>query len=227
MCKAVDKEMRDFDAHLVEKTKNAAAPVLLIMQITVGIITISDRATTGEYEDLGGPALKEAAGKSGLVGPLRSGRARMNLERIQETIAFVFESGLRSYSHDRRNRNRRARRHAGSDSRNHARGTSRLRRNDAQRIDEDHAERNSVAQSRGGRRSLACHRAAGQTKRRGRMSGIRARRNSARGRARATRADFVLTLHETSGTKSPSRNLLQVLCDPLRRCVKNQSRDQR
>ena len=37
----------------------------LIMQITVGIITISDRATAGEYEDLGGPALKEAAEKSG------------------------------------------------------------------------------------------------------------------------------------------------------------------
>lgn len=31
------------------------------MQITVGIITISDRASRGEYDDLGGPALKEAA----------------------------------------------------------------------------------------------------------------------------------------------------------------------
>jgi molybdopterin adenylyltransferase len=31
------------------------------MQITVGIITISDRATAGDYADLGGPALKEAA----------------------------------------------------------------------------------------------------------------------------------------------------------------------
>ena len=35
------------------------------MQITVGIITISDRATAGEYSDLGGPALKEAAEKYG------------------------------------------------------------------------------------------------------------------------------------------------------------------
>ena len=35
------------------------------MQITVGIITISDRATTGEYEDLGGPALKDVAEKAG------------------------------------------------------------------------------------------------------------------------------------------------------------------
>lgn len=31
------------------------------MQIHVGIITISDRASRGQYEDLGGPALKQAA----------------------------------------------------------------------------------------------------------------------------------------------------------------------
>lgn len=31
------------------------------MQIHVGIITVSDRASRGEYDDLGGPALKEAA----------------------------------------------------------------------------------------------------------------------------------------------------------------------
>src|SRR5207237_9664205 len=31
------------------------------MQIPVGIITISDRASRGEYDDLGGPALKKAA----------------------------------------------------------------------------------------------------------------------------------------------------------------------
>ena len=35
------------------------------MQITVGIITVSDRASRGEYHDLGGPALKEAAVKNG------------------------------------------------------------------------------------------------------------------------------------------------------------------
>jgi molybdopterin adenylyltransferase len=29
--------------------------------ITVGVITISDRASQGEYEDLGGPAVREAA----------------------------------------------------------------------------------------------------------------------------------------------------------------------
>jgi molybdopterin adenylyltransferase len=31
------------------------------MQIQAGIITISDRASRGEYDDLGGPALKKAA----------------------------------------------------------------------------------------------------------------------------------------------------------------------
>ena len=35
------------------------------MQIAVGIITVSDRATAGAYDDLGGPALKEAAQKYG------------------------------------------------------------------------------------------------------------------------------------------------------------------
>ena len=35
------------------------------MAITVGIITISDRATSGEYDDLGGPALKAAAEANG------------------------------------------------------------------------------------------------------------------------------------------------------------------
>ena len=35
------------------------------MQISVGIITISDRASAGEYKDLGGPVLKVAAEKAG------------------------------------------------------------------------------------------------------------------------------------------------------------------
>ncbi len=33
--------------------------------IVCGIITISDRASTGDYEDLGGPALKDVAQKNG------------------------------------------------------------------------------------------------------------------------------------------------------------------
>jgi len=35
------------------------------MQINVGILTISDRASKGEYDDLGGPALKTAAAGHG------------------------------------------------------------------------------------------------------------------------------------------------------------------
>ena len=31
------------------------------MDISVGIITVSDRASKGLYDDLGGPALKQAA----------------------------------------------------------------------------------------------------------------------------------------------------------------------
>src|SRR5215469_4825471 len=35
------------------------------MQIQVGIITISDRASAGDYDDLGGPALREMADNAG------------------------------------------------------------------------------------------------------------------------------------------------------------------
>jgi molybdopterin adenylyltransferase len=35
------------------------------MQIQTGIVTISDRASKGLYDDLGGPALKKAAGENG------------------------------------------------------------------------------------------------------------------------------------------------------------------
>ena len=35
------------------------------MQIVCGIITVSDRASAGDYEDLGGPTLKEVAQKNG------------------------------------------------------------------------------------------------------------------------------------------------------------------
>jgi len=55
------------------------------MAIIVGIITVSDRASVGDYQDLGGPALKDAAGKLGwtvqseVIVP-------DELPRIQETI---------------------------------------------------------------------------------------------------------------------------------------------
>ena len=62
------------------------------MQITVGIITISDRATTGEYEDLGGPALKDAAEKAGWS-VLCEAIVPDNLERIQETLRSFSNQG--------------------------------------------------------------------------------------------------------------------------------------
>lgn len=40
------------------------------MQIQVGIITVSDRASRGQYDDLGGPALKQAA--TGYGWPVRA-----------------------------------------------------------------------------------------------------------------------------------------------------------
>jgi molybdopterin adenylyltransferase len=71
----------------MEEKEHAAAPPprRSNAEITVGIITISDRASAGDYADLGGPALKEAAEKAGW-----SVRAEAIVpdekSRIQETI---------------------------------------------------------------------------------------------------------------------------------------------
>ena len=45
-------------ASLIRRPFLATIP---LMDLKVGIITISDRASQGLYDDLGGPALKEAA----------------------------------------------------------------------------------------------------------------------------------------------------------------------
>jgi molybdopterin adenylyltransferase len=63
-----------------------------MMQITVGIITVSDRATSGEYEDLGGPAVKEAAEKYGWQ-VLSEAIVPDDAARIQETIRAFSEQG--------------------------------------------------------------------------------------------------------------------------------------
>jgi molybdopterin adenylyltransferase len=55
------------------------------MQIQVGIITISDRASTGAYEDLGGPALKKVAQDAGW-NVLGEAVIPDDAARIQETI---------------------------------------------------------------------------------------------------------------------------------------------
>ena len=62
------------------------------MQIVVGIITISDRASAGEYKDLGGPALKEAAQEAGWQ-VLSEAIVKDNAERIQETIRSFSQQG--------------------------------------------------------------------------------------------------------------------------------------
>ncbi|PYK37661.1 MAG: molybdenum cofactor biosynthesis protein [Verrucomicrobia bacterium] len=62
------------------------------MQLTVGIITISDRASAGEYVDLGGPALKETAQKEGWQ-VLCEAVVPDEAARIQETIRSFSQQG--------------------------------------------------------------------------------------------------------------------------------------
>src|SRR5688572_28790294 len=60
------------------------------MQIQTGIITISDRAARGQYDDLGGPALKQAAAGYGwqIGGEALVPDAKREIQRaIRELIA--------------------------------------------------------------------------------------------------------------------------------------------
>ena len=61
-------------------------------QITVGIVTISDRASAGEYDDLGGPALKQLAHKMGWH-VLAEAIVPDKMTRIQETIRSFGKQG--------------------------------------------------------------------------------------------------------------------------------------
>jgi len=61
-------------------------------QITVGIITISDRASAGDYDDLGGPALKQVAHKIGWH-VLAEAIVPDEMTRIQETIRSFARQG--------------------------------------------------------------------------------------------------------------------------------------
>jgi molybdopterin adenylyltransferase len=62
------------------------------MQITVGIITISDRASAGDYKDLGGPALKDETHKAGWQ-LLAEAIVPDDLKRIRETIRSFAQQG--------------------------------------------------------------------------------------------------------------------------------------
>ena len=72
----------------------------MVMQINVGIITISDRASRGLYDDLGGPALKKAAEGYGwkvvdqaLVPDGREDIQRAIREQIQRGCQLVLTTG--------------------------------------------------------------------------------------------------------------------------------------
>jgi molybdopterin adenylyltransferase len=62
------------------------------MQIQVGIITISDRASAGDYKDLGGPALKDEAHKAGWQ-VLAEAIVPDDAARIQEAIRSFSKQG--------------------------------------------------------------------------------------------------------------------------------------
>jgi molybdopterin adenylyltransferase len=62
------------------------------MQIVCGIITISDRASAGQYHDLGGPALKKAAEEAGWQ-VLAEAIVPDTISRIQETIRSFSQQG--------------------------------------------------------------------------------------------------------------------------------------
>ena len=60
------------------------------LQVQVGIITISDRASRGQYDDLGGPALKKAAGEYGwqVIGEALVPDKRADIQRaVREHVA--------------------------------------------------------------------------------------------------------------------------------------------
>ena len=62
------------------------------MQIQVGIFTISDRASAGDYTDLGGPALKSAARAAGWQ-ILAEAIVPDDAARIQETVRSFSKQG--------------------------------------------------------------------------------------------------------------------------------------
>ena len=62
------------------------------MQISVGIITVSDRASAGQYEDLGGPALQEVALQKGWS-VLAEAVVPDEMEKLQATLRSFAAQG--------------------------------------------------------------------------------------------------------------------------------------
>ena len=61
-------------------------------QISVGIITVSDRASAGDYQDLGGPAVKRVAEESGWY-VLAEAIVPDSLDQIQDSIRSFAAQG--------------------------------------------------------------------------------------------------------------------------------------
>jgi molybdopterin adenylyltransferase len=78
----------------MEKKQHSSTPILQQSNaaITVGLITISDRASAGEYHDVGGPALKAAAEKRGWD-VLAEAIVPDDKTRIQETLRSFSAQG--------------------------------------------------------------------------------------------------------------------------------------
>jgi molybdopterin adenylyltransferase len=77
----------------MEQQQNSTTPSLQSSRpIAVGIITVSDRAAAGEYNDLGGPALKDAAQKYGWQ-VLAEAIVPDEISRIRETIRSFSDQG--------------------------------------------------------------------------------------------------------------------------------------
>jgi molybdopterin adenylyltransferase len=68
------------------------AKISSAMQITVGIITISDRASAGGYADLGGPALRKFSEQAGWQ-VLAEAIVPDDANRIQETLRSFSQQG--------------------------------------------------------------------------------------------------------------------------------------
>src|SRR5437773_6565424 len=74
------------------KKRSAHRDAAESMKIQVGIITISDRASAGDYDDLGGPALKQVAQNIGWH-VLAEAIVPDEMARIQETIRSFARQG--------------------------------------------------------------------------------------------------------------------------------------
>src|SRR5262249_26244766 len=76
----------DKQQHSHTPTRQSSIP------ITVGIIAISDRASAGIYDDLGGPALKEAAQQYGWQ-VLAEALVPDEISRIREAVRSFSDQG--------------------------------------------------------------------------------------------------------------------------------------